>query len=104
MSPICLSILKQIVEPDLFSLTKGCWLLKKLNNAVTVFKEAHQSLVTLFQKPNPFDSGLCYTASFLRAQWEVEKKAQGTKDVIAQDHRLELARLISLEDDLREAW
>lgn len=84
--------------------TPGLWLIKKLKNAVLVFKEARQSLARLFQKPNPFNSGNSYTASFLRGQWELEKKAQGSKDLIAQEQRMELARLISLEDDLREAW
>lgn len=84
--------------------TPGLWLIKKLKNAVLVFKEARQSLATLFQKPNPFNSGNSYTASFLRGQWELEKKAQAFKDLIAQEQRMDLARLISLEDDLREAW
>lgn len=82
----------------------GRWLLKNLNNAVMVFTEARGSLETLFQKMNPFNPGDCYTAIFLRGQWELEKKSQGSKDIIAQEQRLELARLISLEDNLREAW
>ncbi|EGG07133.1 uncharacterized protein MELLADRAFT_106193 [Melampsora larici-populina 98AG31] len=82
----------------------GLWLLRRYRNAVKVLGEAQSALNTLFQMANPALPGKNYSALFFRSQWASEREAYASKDAIMQKQKLELGRLLSLQDELEAAW
>lgn len=81
------------------------WLVTKFRNAHKVMLAARQALDLLYQQTNPHDpEHHFYSEDFLNNQWELEKAAQASKKEAEQKQRLELGRLLCLEDELLELW
>ncbi|KAH9818347.1 hypothetical protein DFH28DRAFT_925835 [Melampsora americana] len=82
----------------------GLWLLRRYRNAVKVLGEAQSALNTLFQMANPSIPGEKYSAEFFRSQWASEREAYESKEAVLQKQKLELGRLLSLQDELEAEW
>ncbi|KAH9809801.1 hypothetical protein DFH28DRAFT_1186335, partial [Melampsora americana] len=84
---------------------EGChWLSKRFRNAMKVLREAQAVIKSLCTLPNPAQPGQNYTAAFFRGQWTVEREAYSSKQAILMKQKLELGRLLSLQDQLNDAW
>ncbi|EGG10921.1 uncharacterized protein MELLADRAFT_59877 [Melampsora larici-populina 98AG31] len=83
----------------------GKWLLSKLNNANQVKKEASEGLLNLYTQRNPYDPDRqFYSADFLREQWILERNAQASKKHAEEQQKLELGRLLCLEQEIQKLW
>ncbi|EGG03746.1 uncharacterized protein MELLADRAFT_108932 [Melampsora larici-populina 98AG31] len=93
-------------EPTTSRVNEGCglWLQKRYRNAVDVLMQAQSALTTLFGMANPNQPGETYTAAFFRGQWTLEREAYESKLVVMQQQKLELGRLLSLQDELIAEW
>lgn len=77
----------------------GQWLFKRFQNALNVLREAQEFTITLFTTPNPAQPGHTYSEAFLREQWNLEREAYASKKVAMQKQKLELGRLLCLQDE-----
>lgn len=66
--------------------------------------DAQAAVTSLCAMPNPAEPGANYSANFFRAQWSVEREAYASKQAILLKQKLELGRLLSLKDELEQAW
>lgn len=83
----------------------GQWLLSKLNNANRVKKESSEGLSDLYIQRNPHDlDRQYYSADFFREQWKLERSAHASKKVAEEQQRLELGRLLCLEEEIQKLW
>lgn len=64
-----------------------------------VGQEAQAFLTSVFATPNPAQPVQMYSEAFLRGQWDSERKAYASKKVAMQKQKLELGRLLSLQDE-----
>ncbi|KAH9809708.1 hypothetical protein DFH28DRAFT_1086136 [Melampsora americana] len=81
------------------------WLVSKYQNALRVKDQASQGLSELYTQRNPHDPGReFYSAEFLKEQWTLERHAQVSKKHAEEKQRLELGRLLSLEEDIQQLW
>ncbi|KAH9820410.1 hypothetical protein DFH28DRAFT_1121694 [Melampsora americana] len=85
--------------------TSGHWLLSKYQNALRVKDQASQGLSELYTQRNPHDPGReFYSAEFFKEQWTLERNAQASKKQAEEKQRLELERLLSLEEEIQQLW
>ncbi|KAH9822293.1 hypothetical protein DFH28DRAFT_1180610 [Melampsora americana] len=82
----------------------GQWLRRRFDNAVKVMKEAQAALTSLYAMPNPCLPGTNYSADFFREQWVAEREAYASKEAVLLTQKLELGRLLSLQDELNLEW
>lgn len=90
-------------EHDLLTLL-GQWLRRRFANAVNVFREAQASVTSLCAMPNPSFPGTNYSADFFHQQWAAEREAYASKEGVLLKQKLELGRLLSLQDELIHEW
>lgn len=81
------------------------WLQRRLKSTNTTIAAAQETLDMWLQKPNPHQPGELYTRAFFRAQWDSERKHNLTtsKDVKIRQ-KLELGKLLCLEDQMYQVW
>lgn len=91
-----------ITEKYGLSTVTAQWLRKRFQNALKVSREAQATLKSLSSTPNPAKPGQTYSHSFLREQWEYERDAYASKEVALHKQKLELGRLLCLQDEFEE--
>ncbi|EGG06277.1 uncharacterized protein MELLADRAFT_106941 [Melampsora larici-populina 98AG31] len=80
------------------------WLLRRLRNAQTVLRETSSALSKLSQERSSLFPTIRYTYEFLREQWIVERNSQHKRCYIQEEQKIELGRLLCLEEMAQEIW
>ncbi|EGF98310.1 uncharacterized protein MELLADRAFT_96026 [Melampsora larici-populina 98AG31] len=80
------------------------WLRRRFLNAVKVLEEAQDAVTSLCAMPNPYLPGEKYSHEFFRGQWAAEREAYASKEAVLLKQKLELGRLLSLQDELNTNW
>ncbi|KAH9807201.1 hypothetical protein DFH28DRAFT_830583, partial [Melampsora americana] len=83
----------------------GEWLLRRLKHTRMTITESQRILDKWCSMRNPHQEGSNYTLDFFREQWKAERKTnlEQSKDIKVRQ-RLELGRLLCLEDLLYKTW
>ncbi|PLW51510.1 hypothetical protein PCASD_00398 [Puccinia coronata f. sp. avenae] len=79
------------------------WLHNRLKKSQNVIQECTEKLEGIYTRFNHFTDET-YTPHFFEAQWENERQYHTSRDNNRDDQKLELGRLLTLEEDLINAW
>jgi hypothetical protein len=79
------------------------WLHNHLKKSQNVIQECTEKLEGIYTRFNHFTDET-YTPHFFEAQWENERQYHTSRDNNRDDQKLELGRLLTLEEYLINAW
>ncbi|PLW25542.1 hypothetical protein PCASD_23365 [Puccinia coronata f. sp. avenae] len=83
----------------------GDWTQRHFQQAMDTIDECEAKLANIYGQPNPFsDPPGSYNQEFFQAQWALERDYYRNRNDQQVQKRLELGRLLSLEEDLNNAW
>ncbi|WAQ89617.1 hypothetical protein PtA15_11A307 [Puccinia triticina] len=71
--------------------------------AIDSMEECQVKLQEIYGRFNHF-SDECYTSQFFEAQWIAERSYYGNRDHVKEEQKIELGKLLALEQDLIEEW
>ncbi|KAA1083337.1 hypothetical protein PGTUg99_029010 [Puccinia graminis f. sp. tritici] len=80
------------------------WLCKKLVYATDAVRASTLALQTLHAKVNRFTPGQNYTNQFFAEQWQLEQQYHRQTNLSVKKQKVELGRLLCLEEALDTAW
>lgn len=79
------------------------WMHRHLQQAIDSMEECQVKLQEIYGRFNHF-SDECYTSQFFEAQWIAERSYYGNRDHVKEEQKIELGKLLALEQDLIEEW
>ena len=86
----------------------GDWLHRHFMDACQTYQECQIKLSAIYDQQNPFiqdnNESTHYTQGFLEEQWHKERVYYLTRNNIREAQKVELGRLLSLQEDLNDAW
>ncbi|KAH9808547.1 hypothetical protein DFH28DRAFT_1195413 [Melampsora americana] len=82
----------------------GQWLLTRMKQAHKTVSKSRALLTNIYVLPNPYQPGHVYTEEFFDKQWEDERQAMVSPKVQEERQKLELGKLLCLEDEHNQAW
>ncbi|KAH9821140.1 hypothetical protein DFH28DRAFT_923571 [Melampsora americana] len=82
----------------------GKWLSVRMKQAVTMLKKSQTLLTNIYALPNPYKPGHKYTKQYLLKQWNAERSTLLDPRSQQEKQKLELGKLLCLEDELDQAW
>ncbi|KAH9812031.1 hypothetical protein DFH28DRAFT_899629 [Melampsora americana] len=80
------------------------WLLARTKQAHETVKKNQTLLTNINSLPNPYQPGHMYTEDFFNRQWKAQKEAMVDPKVQQEIQKLELGKLLCLEDEHNRAW
>jgi hypothetical protein len=99
-----LSVLVDLLMP-FTTFIQGDWTQRHFQQAMDTIDECEAKLANIYGQPNPFsDPPGSYNQEFFQAQWALERDYYRNRNDQQVQKRLELGRLLSLEEDLNNAW
>ncbi|KAH9809581.1 hypothetical protein DFH28DRAFT_1066091 [Melampsora americana] len=82
----------------------GNWLLSRMKQAHETVQKSRTLLTNICTLPNPHEPGHLYTETFLDQQWHKQKEAMVNPKVQQETQKLELGKLLCLQDEHDLAW
>lgn len=82
----------------------GKWLSVRMKQAVSTLKKSQTLLTNIYALPNPYKPGHKYTEQYLLEQWNAERSTLLDPKSQQEKQKLELGKLLCLEDELDQAW
>ncbi|WAQ84054.1 hypothetical protein PtA15_4A505 [Puccinia triticina] len=81
------------------------WMNRHLDQAHAYLNECQVKLNEIYNQTNPFaEEGECYSQAFFEQQWVLERTYYRDRNNEKVEQKLELGRLLTLEEDLNAAW
>ncbi|KAH9814714.1 hypothetical protein DFH28DRAFT_1058579 [Melampsora americana] len=80
------------------------WLLTWMKQAHKTVWKSQALLTNIYVLPNPYQPGHVYTEEFFDKQWEDKRQAMVSPKVQQEIQKLELGKLLYLEDGHNQAW
>ncbi|KAH9819937.1 hypothetical protein DFH28DRAFT_1052197 [Melampsora americana] len=97
-------ILQHSTEAQAKNIKVTDWLLRRLRNANTVLRDTQSALYRLSREKSSLFPTIRYTYEFLREQWILERNSQNKRCHIQEEQKIELGRLLCLEEMAQEIW
>ncbi|KAH9821918.1 hypothetical protein DFH28DRAFT_1187487 [Melampsora americana] len=80
------------------------WLLSRMKQAHETVQKSRTLLTNIYTLPNPHEPGHLYAETFLDQQWHKQKQAMVNPKVQQETQKLELGKLLCLQDEHDLAW
>ncbi|KAA1115109.1 hypothetical protein PGT21_031637 [Puccinia graminis f. sp. tritici] len=81
------------------------WMNRRLDQAHNYMNECQVKLQILYEQPNPYsEANEKYTKHFFEEQWALERQYYEDRNHEKEEQKVELGRLLTLEEDLNKAW